>query len=105
MGAGWWAPCRCCLCGPLPADFIPLHVQLNTPVCSVQELVLAVPPPIAMQQQAHPMFTATHFGRLAWSVDGFSLMTYDYNVGRPGPNAPLPWVRANLDALLPEANR
>ena len=67
--------------------------------------MLAVPPPFPAQQQAQPAFTAAHFSKLAGVVDGFSLMTYDYNAGRRGPNAPLPWVRANLDSLLSGARR
>ena len=35
-------------------------------------------------------------------VDYLSLMTYDYSSGsvKPGPNAPLGWVKAAVDALL-----
>lgn len=40
-------------------------------------------------------------------VDGFSLMTYDFNTRQPGggvaPNAPLPWVRRCLRALVTPA--
>lgn len=68
--------------------------------CGDQELILAVPPLVAARAQARPAFSAEHFQQLAPLVDGFSLMTYDYNAGRPGPNAPLPWVQANMDSLL-----
>ena len=62
-----------------------------------------MPPPVPAQQQqpgAPAPFSAQHFASLAPHVAGFSVMTYDYNAGRPGPNAPLPWVQANLDGLL-----
>eukprot|EP00898_Chlorokybus_atmophyticus_P004242 jgi/Chlat1/4819/Chrsp31S04861 len=59
------------------------------------ELILAVPPPGA------PHFTRVDFMRLAPHVAAFSLMTYDYShPGRPGPCAPLPWVRHCLEELL-----
>lgn len=35
------------------------------------------------------------------SVDGFSLMTYDFsNSQNPGPNAPLKWIDITLKLLL-----
>ncbi len=73
--------------------------------CTLQELILAVPPPVPAQQQLQQgpaPFSAREFRSLAPHVAGFSLMTYDFNAGRAGPNAPLPWVQANLDALLPD---
>jgi chitinase domain-containing protein 1 len=40
------------------------------------------------------------------SVDRYSLMTYDYSTfaGRIGPNAPLDWVRSELNLLCPAIN-
>uniref|UniRef100_A0ACB8G2X6 Chitinase domain-containing protein 1 n=1 Tax=Sphaerodactylus townsendi TaxID=933632 RepID=A0ACB8G2X6_9SAUR len=50
------------------------------------------------------MFTKKEFDQLAPIVDSFSLMTYDYSTPqRPGPNAPLPWMRACVQMLDPES--
>ncbi|ROI37075.1 Chitinase domain-containing protein 1 [Anabarilius grahami] len=48
------------------------------------------------------MFGREDFEKLAPVVDAFSLMTYDYSgPGRPGPSAPLPWVRECVLQLAP----
>ena len=40
--------------------------------------------------------------QLADSVDGVSLMTYDFSGPQsPGPSAPLKWIQYSLTALLP----
>jgi chitinase domain-containing protein 1 len=40
--------------------------------------------------------------QLADSVDGFSLMTYDFSGPQnPGPSAPLKWIQYSLTSLLP----
>ncbi|XP_030806073.1 chitinase domain-containing protein 1 isoform X2 [Camarhynchus parvulus] len=50
------------------------------------------------------MFTKREFDQLASAVDSFSLMTYDYSAPhRPGPNSPLPWVRACVEVLDPDS--
>ncbi|XP_008934247.1 PREDICTED: chitinase domain-containing protein 1 isoform X2 [Merops nubicus] len=50
------------------------------------------------------MFTKREFDQLASAVDSFSLMTYDYSTPqRPGPNSPLPWVRACVEVLDPDS--
>ncbi|XP_068004680.1 chitinase domain-containing protein 1 isoform X5 [Melanerpes formicivorus] len=50
------------------------------------------------------MFTKKDFDQLASAIDSFSLMTYDYSTPhRPGPNSPLPWVRACVQVLDPDA--
>ncbi|XP_074852097.1 chitinase domain-containing protein 1 isoform X2 [Carettochelys insculpta] len=50
------------------------------------------------------IFTKKEFDQLASVMDGFSLMTYDYSTPqRPGPNSPLPWVRACVQVLDPES--
>jgi len=39
------------------------------------------------------------------SVDGFSLMTYDFsNPQNPGPNAPVKWIDLTLKLLLGSSN-
>lgn len=41
--------------------------------------------------------------RLSPYVKGFSLMTYDYSdPSRPGPNSPLPWMKACIQSLTPK---
>ena len=47
-------------------------------------------------------FTAADFAATAPSVDYFSLMTYDYSRARAGPSAPLAWIRATVEAIVPE---
>jgi len=50
------------------------------------------------------MFEASDLSALATDVDFFSLMTYDYSsLQRPGPNAPLPWVRECVESLDPKS--
>ncbi|XP_030338575.1 chitinase domain-containing protein 1 isoform X1 [Strigops habroptila] len=50
------------------------------------------------------MFTKKEFDQLAPAIDSFSLMTYDYSTPqRPGPNSPLPWVRACVQVLDPDS--
>ena len=67
----------------------------------MQELILAVPPVVPAQGHGSPGFTRAHFEQLVKFVDGFSLMTYDWNIRASGPNAPYNWVEANLKTLLP----
>jgi spore germination protein YaaH len=68
-----------------------------------QELILAMPPPIPAQGRGKTTVTPQQFRRLSMSVDGFSLMTYDWNMGQPGPNAPYYWVNDNLKFLVSAA--
>ncbi|XP_025831857.1 chitinase domain-containing protein 1 [Agrilus planipennis] len=61
------------------------------------DLFLVVPPKRGMQEE---MFTGKNFDDLYDYVTGFSLMTYDFsNPQRPGPNAPLPWVKDCIQFL------
>eukprot|EP00095_Tigriopus_kingsejongensis_P008366 snap_masked-scaffold856_size87843-processed-gene-0.3 protein:Tk08366 transcript:snap_masked-scaffold856_size87843-processed-gene-0.3-mRNA-1 annotation:"chitinase domain-containing protein 1 precursor" len=61
--------------------------------------VLVIPPSL-IRDQVPGMFVQSDFDRLAPSVDFFSLMTYDYsNVQSPGPNSPLKWMQACVQAL------
>ncbi|BDA45511.1 Chitinase domain-containing protein 1 [Coccomyxa sp. Obi] len=87
-------------------DMKPEAIRLLARECRKQmfdglELILAVPPVVLAEGHGQPAFTAAHFEQLAPFVDGFSLMTYDWNIGRSGPNAPFPWVEANVKQLLP----
>lgn len=68
----------------------------------LQELILAVPPPLPASEGAPAPFTSSQVQQLEDFIDGFSVMTYDFNAfGTPGPNAPLPWVQASLELLEP----
>lgn len=62
--------------------------------------MLTVPPPVPAKNVSEAPISQAHFTELEHIVDGFSLMTYDYNAfGLPGPNAPLAWVGNNLQTL------
>ena len=53
-------------------------------------------------QYAAYEFTSLDLQKLAPFVDGFSLMTYDFSSAQqPGFNAPLTWISACLQLLLP----
>ncbi|BBN17918.1 chitinase domain-containing protein 1 [Marchantia polymorpha subsp. ruderalis] len=66
------------------------------------QLILVIPPPTGTPQDPNS-FTTSDMIYLRDSVDGFSLMTYDYsNAYAPGPNAPLAWMRQCLAVLLPK---
>lgn len=66
----------------------------------VQELLLAVPPFKASGQG--PEFSYADFQELLAFVDYFSMMTYDaFSPHKPGPNAPWPWLKANIHAAWP----
>lgn len=84
-------------------------VHLVTHVCEalkVEKLscVLVIPPAVAPGSGQPGMFGREEFEKLAPVVDAFSLMTYDYSSpGRPGPSAPLPWMRDCVVQLDPWA--
>ncbi|XP_058160885.1 chitinase domain-containing protein 1 isoform X1 [Dasypus novemcinctus] len=66
--------------------------------------LLVVPPAITPGSGQPGMFTHKELEQLAPALDGFSLMTYDYPAAQqPGPNAPVSWVRACVQALDPKA--
>ncbi|XP_059578548.1 chitinase domain-containing protein 1 isoform X2 [Alligator mississippiensis] len=68
------------------------------------KLTLVIPPAVSPGSNQLGMFTKKEFDQLAPVVDSFSLMTYDYSTPqRPGPNSPLPWVRACVQMLDPES--
>ena len=71
----------------------------------LQELILAVSPPVPAPDRP-PQFSLEDAKDLLPLVSGLSLMTYDYSSPqRPGPNAPLEWVRQNAEALTGIARR
>ncbi|KAH7289993.1 hypothetical protein KP509_30G027200 [Ceratopteris richardii] len=76
-----------------------LHrVQLPRPNRNMR-LIFVIPPPAAHNDAK--FFTRSDMDMLHRSVDGFSLMTYDYsNPYQPGPSAPLPWIHSCLHMLL-----
>lgn len=66
------------------------------------ELFLAVPPPLYFGGSLST-FQKDDIERLSPYVKGFSLMTYDYSdPSRPGPNSPLPWMKACIQSLTPK---
>ena len=62
-----------------------------------QKLLFLVIPPVIMEKEK--IFDKKDFDLLKDDVDGFSLMTYDYysHSGSVGPNAPINWIRENVD--------
>ncbi|XP_060933375.1 chitinase domain-containing protein 1 [Limanda limanda] len=66
------------------------------------DCILVIPPAVTSEGQPG-MFGREEFEQLAPVVDGFSLMTYDYSSGaRPGPSAPIAWVRDCVLQLAPD---
>lgn len=64
------------------------------------QLVYVIGPPHSDVLQEHD-FGPADLQSLSGSVDGFSLMTYDFSgPNNPGPNAPLNWIRFTLQLLL-----
>ncbi|XP_058225662.1 uncharacterized protein LOC131334578 [Rhododendron vialii] len=64
------------------------------------QLVYVIGPPYSEKLQTHD-FGPEDLKSLSDAVDGFSLMTYDFSgPQRPGPNAPLKWVRSTVQLLL-----
>jgi chitinase domain-containing protein 1 len=70
-----------------------------------KKLVLVVPPAVSSNgrpsKASHVVFSREDFNDLKDVVDGFSLMTYDFssNSGKVGANAPLKWMRDNVEYL------
>jgi spore germination protein YaaH len=61
--------------------------------------VLAIPP-VVPSTPGRPGAELEHMQQLSKHVDGFSIMTYDYSVSGPGPNAPLTWQEENVKGLI-----
>lgn len=65
------------------------------------ELIYVIPAP-RMEGPNNQDFGPKDLLQLADSVDGFSLMTYDFSGPQnPGPSAPLKWIQYSLTTLLP----
>lgn len=63
------------------------------------QLHLVIPPPSDNKRDIRS-FSATDMTVLESSIDGLSLMTYDYSsANQPGPNAPTPWISYCLQHL------
>nr|XP_031360915.1 chitinase domain-containing protein 1 isoform X2 [Lonchura striata domestica] len=86
-------------------ELIHLLTHLSEALHEAQlKLILVIPPAVAAGTNQPGMFTKKEFDQLASSIDSFSLMTYDYSAPhRPGPNSPLPWVRACVEVLDPDS--
>ncbi|KAH7862548.1 hypothetical protein Vadar_006319 [Vaccinium darrowii] len=64
------------------------------------QLVYIIGPPYSEKLQEYD-FGPEDLKSLSDAVDGFSLMTYDFSgPQRPGPNAPLKWIRSTMQLLL-----
>lgn len=64
------------------------------------QLVYVIGPPHGDKLQDYDFGPQDLLG-LSGSVDGFSVMTYDFSGPHdPGPNAPLKWIRSTLQLLL-----
>lgn len=69
-----------------------------------RKCVLVIPPPEYHGNRVG-MFLKDDFDYLVEDVDAFSLMTYDYSsIQRPGPNAPIQWIKMCIENLVPEMN-
>ncbi|KAF5192192.1 histone H3 [Thalictrum thalictroides] len=67
---------------------------------SYLQLVYVIGPPRSTKLQEHD-FGPEDLQSLSDSVDGFSLMTYDFSgPHNPGPNAPLKWIQATVQLLF-----
>lgn len=86
-------------------ELIHLLTHLSEALHEAQlKLILVIPPAVTPGTNQLGMFTKKEFDQLAPVIDSFSLMTYDYSTPqRPGPNSPLPWVRACVQVLDPES--
>ncbi|XP_020311816.2 chitinase domain-containing protein 1 [Oncorhynchus kisutch] len=81
-------------------------VHMITHICEALkekklDCVLVIPPAVTPSSGQPGMFGRGQFEQLAPVVDGFSLMTYDFSSGRPGPSSPLPWLRECVLELSP----
>jgi len=66
-----------------------------------KQLIVVIPPPL-YDKQFEGMISREDVEAMSPHVDRFSLMTYDFsNPSRPGPNAPIGWVRSCIEALAP----
>lgn len=64
------------------------------------QLILVISP-VRSEKLSGYDFGPGDLKQLAGSVDGFSLMTYDFSgPQKPGPNAPLEWIKYCLGVLL-----
>jgi chitinase domain-containing protein 1 len=64
------------------------------------DLILVIPP---VRKEMVDLFSKKHFEALYPHMTAFSLMTYDYsNVQRPGPNAPIYWIKNAIKHICPD---
>lgn len=81
-----------------------LVIDIATPLLEQKfHVYLAVPP---VRDHLNNLFTPQNFEYLYNYVSGFTIMTYDYsNAQRPGPNAPIKWVRDSIEYICPRTLR
>jgi hypothetical protein len=92
----WQAPFQCMYQQTMHGSSMSWPLLMACLCCQV--LVLAIPP-VVPSDPGRPGADLKHMQALAAVVDGFSLMTYDYTTGGPGPNFPLPWQERNAKEL------
>lgn len=63
------------------------------------QLHFVIPPPSDYKKDPR-VFTRADMTMLGNSIDGLSVMTYDFSgPNHPGPNAPAPWIDSTLASL------
>lgn len=65
--------------------------------------MLVIPP---QRDEMEDLFNEANFNELYSTVTAFSLMTYDFSsIERPGPNAPLHWVKNAVEHVCPKKGK
>lgn len=66
-----------------------------------EKMVFILVEPVISRSDGSKFFSSSDLQRLLQKVDFFSLMTYDYSGGQPGPNSPLFWMTRSILELIP----
>nr|AUM84822.1 chitinase-like protein 11 [Lutzomyia longipalpis] len=80
-----------------------LVIDISKPLLEQKKLVyMAIPP---RRDHLYDLFTQENFDYLFDYVSGYCVMAYDYsNAQRPGPNAPIKWVRDTVEFFCPSTS-
>ncbi|NWW38932.1 CHID1 protein, partial [Panurus biarmicus] len=87
-------------------ELIHLLIHLSEALHEAQlKLILVIPPAVAAGSQVTKNMTISHFSHLGLysSMDRLTANTDYDSLTAPGPNSPLPWVRACVEVLDPDA--
>jgi chitinase domain-containing protein 1 len=80
---------------------VAMHSVNSGPNPSRRLQLILVISPVRSEKLSSNDFGPEDLKQLGDSVDGFSLMTYDFSgPQKPGPNAPLEWINYSLGVLL-----